>query len=336
MDNKLNLNKLQFISDKNKTNLKNKSSKPLDNRPSSEFLSKSILVHETDWSVCKLEKINEAVSTTIDELLPEKAKYEYSFELDIPENYLHYLNFNVLAKTIPEQQIVGVGTYDFTSLREILLNTFSWNGVLYSEGLVAQGQSYPPVPPPGAYYDTLVETVDYGGIFFTHWLYLFTAYSTVFPAPAEIGTPGGDDGWGTWTWNETEFDQSWTNTGQTTFQGLLGTYTYEEASDIMSTYYPNIIITAEDDGPPWKCYELITNKTVQTSDKQVLITKVGTNRFSFKISGHFMLISKAIDETSWSDPDVPTYEPRGSDMHTRLKVFFDAPLTMNVYKRYTK
>jgi len=123
------LNKLKYNVEKNKHNVELKKPYNIDVKSANEFFSKTKLVYETDWQVCELEQFNEATSTTKGTLLPEKAKYDFSFELGIPESHLPFIRWNVIAKTVPEQIIQGVGAFIFTSLKEILLDVYQWKGV---------------------------------------------------------------------------------------------------------------------------------------------------------------------------------------------------------------
>ena len=127
--NKFNLNKLLFQSNKNNIDLDNKINSDAILNPSNEFFSRTKLIYESDWILCELEKIKEATALNYEELLPEKAKYNFSVELDVPETHLSFLKHNILSKTVPEQLLRGVGEFNFTSLKEINLRLYDWKGV---------------------------------------------------------------------------------------------------------------------------------------------------------------------------------------------------------------
>ena len=121
------LNKLKYNSDKNKHNLIKANGVNIN--AISDFYNKINLYYDTDWQASELELFNEATSTTKDVLLPQKAKYEFSFIVNAKEQYLPFIHWNIIAKTVPEQDVRGVGEFTFTGLREIVLSTYQWQGI---------------------------------------------------------------------------------------------------------------------------------------------------------------------------------------------------------------
>jgi len=325
---KFSLNKLQLDTDLNKKELKEKKSDVIIVKPTADFVSRATLVYETDWATCELEKIPQAVSTTIEELLPEKAKYEYIFELDIPEKYLQYLNFNVLAKTIPEQNVTGVQEFNFTSLQEVAIDVYKWLGRTQIIGSY-QTANLPTTPPPASLYNR-IQYPTTPGWYFVNITFIPNNHD-YFGCPEDEVPPGGVDP------STTEFPLNyWDGLGRKTFQDFYSHFgNYDDAVENLNKYYDTIFFTPEADGPPYHSYIAVTNNDVCVGDKQVIINKLATDKFQIKITGNFLLLSKAVTETTWSDPSFPTYEPQGDDMQTRLRVYLDPTLNTITYENYT-
>jgi hypothetical protein len=155
-----------------------------------------------------------------------------------------------------------------------------------------------------------------------------TAYQTAsfkhrindFPIPLnEDGTemfslPCGDVDPAQW-----EFDTTATFDDLITLKG----YTYQEAFDLFSEYYPEIYITPEDAGQPYKAFEVFESEVIESGKNTVQITKLKTG-FEFKIFGDLLIISPANTETDFSDPLVPTYKPNADPINIKLLVFYHA------------
>lgn len=329
---KFNIPKLNVESLKIDYNLQKKKPSEIVIKSIDESFNISQIVYETDWAIATLTKIPEATSTTIEELLPEKADFSYSFQLNIPEKYLPFLKFDVLAKTIPDQDIQGVKKFNYTSLEEVGLKIYNfpahWIG-----GIGPVNANNPPdVPPPSFLYHQDLEYFDIGGVPWVRWVYYFIPRSQNFPVPDGDVLPGGLTDWS----NEEYSPAQWVGGTPKTFQELIVLIGQDEARDSLTEWYPDIIMTPEVDGPPWKSYRAVSTKKVEIATKQVIINKLGEDNFNITVKGYFLLLSKAITETTWSDPLYPTYEPQGQDLHICLKVFFKNLLRTNNYQGYIK
>jgi len=327
---KFNLNNIKHNTDRNKQELQEKKSDVIIVKPTNDTISRATLIHEVDWSLCELEKIPEALTTTIETLLPEKALYSYSFNLDIPEKYLQYLNFDVLAKTLPEQNITCVQEFNFTSLREIAIDIYRWWGTLYTLGLYHDWNKRVTPPPPFLY-----KHIEYIAQENPRLWYIENSFipdHNWFGAPEGKLPPGGLTDYST----DKDPNQFWTGRGQQTFQGFYEHYgDYDDAVDGINAYYDDILYTPKDSGPPYHSYIHAVNNQVCVADKQVIINKLATDKFNIQIKGNYLLLSKAVRPTSWSDSDFPTYEPTGGDMYTSLRVYLDPTLNTITYENYT-
>jgi hypothetical protein len=132
------------------------------------------------------------------------------------------------------------------------------------------------------------------------------------------------------------FSQYWTVGDLTNFNDYVTLVGYDEAYDVFTSYYPDLIITEEGDGPPYHAYEAVSTETVKTCNQQIVITKISDSQFHFNIKGYLLLVSQAKIETDFSDPTFPTYQPEGTDLFVRLKVFYNSWLKSHSSISYTK
>lgn len=377
------------------------------------FISVLKPAYDSDWAICELDNYQEATSTVIDTILPQKAGYNFSFDLNVSEFQLPYLDFNVITKTVPEQSVAGVGLYTFSSLQELSIQLYDWQGTTQ---LTAPGgvdawwqnefEPYPSSPPfplndpepiiinafgslplPESAYNlqtswnhitaTSLGTglgpfplsedgtqlwTGGGWIYLNAWIAsLFVTYhpgshiinfrvtqitrdtfrigATDFPVP--IGDkPNFVLPYGTTINPETHSNedfsnQYWTVEGIVDFQGYYTTVgDYDVAKAVFTEFYPNVLITDEEDGPPWYAYKIVETEMVKSGNRQIFISKLDNNRYHFNIVGNFLLLSNANTETNWSDPFFPTYEPKGEDLFARLKVYYRSPHRNNTIRKY--
>ena len=317
--NKFNLNNLQFKSNKNQIDLNTKIQIQKNLKNTNEYFSTPKLVYYSDWVLCELEKIKSATSLNEGDLLPEKANYSFSINLNIPEAYLPFLKFDVLAKTLPEQQIIGTGEFNYSSLREVAFQTYNWKGftqIIY----------FPPPPEHLPQPSLLYIDRPFGE--FGAREYTFKYATEHFPVPQGQGEyilPGGLEDYS----DEFYLTQYWETSATWNFNELVAYFGYSEAVDILNESYPNII-TTEDEGD-YHAYEIVYNPAVETCNQQTIINKLGEDNFQININGYFLLLSPAITLTEWSDPLAPTYEPGGEDLFASLRVYFKQPLqTINI------
>jgi hypothetical protein len=151
---KINLTQLKNKQDKNEVDLSNKTDKVLELSPTGDFTYSFKNIYDSDW----IDSENEAISgatTQVENLeLPEKAKYNISFNLNTPEIYLSFLNIELLSKPIDNQKVIGVGQFIYSNLREVLLTLYNWKGLtqgvdfLSSVYEITTGGALPGIPTP--------------------------------------------------------------------------------------------------------------------------------------------------------------------------------------------
>jgi hypothetical protein len=120
-----------------------------------------------------------------------------------------------------------------------------------------------------------------------------------------------------------EDGQYWELTGIVTFmQYIMQGNSYVDTKALFLSFYPDIFITPEEDGPPWKAYKRLNADNVESGNLKTKITKTDNNNFQFSVYGDILLVSPAIIETDYSDPDFPTYQPDADPLLVRLLVTF--------------
>lgn len=388
----------------NTSDLLKKNKEKLFEKKAAEATVQPVLIYDSNWQTCELVDIEGATTQELDLLLPQRATYNFSFDIDVPEEYLGFLDYKVMARTNPDQSIAGASPFTYSGLREVLLSLYDWQGVItISAGLGDHGGftdipiSTPHVPlpsptltipPPTECYEaevrwslvqapligtgigpfpvnasgtivnpgteeeqTLQEwTQGLSDVFSTdNTSIVFTASQSVnfkhetnnFPLPIDeeltFSLPCASEDPEEFS-NETFPDQYWEQQGTSTFNDLINIhgYTYSEAVDLFETYYPQLFITPEEDGPPWKAFVVITRDVVETADKTIKTIRNSDAKFSVDVNGDFLLISPANTETEFSDEVFPTYKPDGEDIEARLKVFYFNPLNYHETKDYKK
>lgn len=404
---KFSLSNLDISVNKIDKQLFDKKNKELLLKANNKTLARHKLIYDSDWVVNEIEDINGAVSTTYEELLPQKVPYDFSFDLQIPEGLLPFLRYDVIAKTTPTQDVRGVGVFNFSSLREVSLQLYDWAGITeilapanlspwgggdtgfgWWESEYEPKSSVPPValpnpeiaiphlPKPESAYETVSEFISVyitsvgsfwigpyalnangsqvyvGGEWMSLSSWIDSAFVTYhpgshimsflvyarsrttfeppiydFPIPissnATYSFPQGtttDES----NCDEYFFSQYYVADEIVDFNTYVILVGYDEASEVFTDYYPNVIITAEEDGPPYKAFENITVQTIKTCNQQIIIDKVADDNFRFRIKGYLLLVSPAVTETSYSDPTLPTYQPQGEDLFVRLKVYYNS------------
>jgi len=389
------LSVLQEKQDKNDVNLDNKIEKTLfDTSISSEYISTGNLLFDSGWFDSDVEEKNGATTLIENTLLPQKALFEQSLTLEVPEVYLPYFEFEIFTRPIDQQAVQGAGKFTFNGLQEVLLTLYKWNGVTYHDEPTTGWSGYttgpiavPPIalpepslilPPPtscytkqsywthitvngiggGPYgYDltpdglwvifeggTLVSLIDFTTNIWNTWhpilvsltftagqSYTFNYPANYFPVPDGATLPCGSttapSGWP---------DQRWESEGQFTFFEYMSLgYTYSQAKALFTKYYPEIFITPETNGIPYKAYRRVETDVVDTARKLVQITKLDKEKFKIDISGYVLLISPANYQPSWSDPDFPTFQPTPQSLSMRLMVYFKGhPVNFRKTKEY--
>ena len=115
---------------KNNTDLLNNSSKSLSSSPNTIYSPSYKLLYDSGW----VNSVNESISGAITQVenlpLPEKAKFEFTFTVNVPESYLPFINTEIFTQlTDSNQYLRGVEKYTYSGLQEVLLQLYDWNGV---------------------------------------------------------------------------------------------------------------------------------------------------------------------------------------------------------------
>ena len=399
-----NLKKLKYEADKNKFSLEDKESKVLFEKKINEVTVPDKPFFDSGWSASEIVSLEGSYTQEFEKKLPQKAKFNYSELINFSANMLPFLKYRLFFKIgdgsseekiyETEQQLIGVGKFDFSSLKEVIYNLYEWQGVTYQgsssegwSGWVENGESLGSAPvwdpsfelpePQSAYeksnywvrirvtsigtglgpYNlspdgTMVRTSTSPEVWtpYLEWLNsVFVTYNPpsgaifieaeaawandfiypfyfIIPTNTEISYsfPGNTDDNPDSHSTIAYPSQYWESQGFKTFQELLtdGTYTYSEALSIVTDYYPELIVTQEEEGPPYYSYEIIEEEKVVTGNQFFTIKKVDDDQFRINVNGYTLLLSKANKETSFSKEIAPTYEPEGDKVYTRLILYF--------------
>lgn len=387
------INQISFNQDKNEVKLDTVIATRPNLIPSQNNIASAISLYDSDWSNVLPIDIESAATNVLNYELPQKVPFEYSFNLEVPEVYLPFINIAILTKPITGQKLIGTGQFIYTSLQEVLLHLYTWKGITSKSAFlsnydeVTDGSSLPSKPAPDptfspiptGCYTTVSNFVSIhffvgGGLTYLLSSDGATAYT---PAPVATSTliqsfippfpPGGTISvrWGfsqdsTFKYQPTHFpvpldgestlpcsglvppvgypSQKWESEGIYTFQQYLALgYTYTQAKATFTALYPDIFITPESHGYPYKCYKRIFTDVVESGDEKIKITKTDDNNFQFSIYGDLLIVSPATVETTYSDPDFPTYKPAAAPLNMKLKISFrEHPVNFVQTKAYKK
>jgi hypothetical protein len=360
-----NLNLYKLFSDKNKNNVDEKSNVPFIQSSINEVIGSNFIVHQSEWEPATLVNIPEATSLTINTILPEKAVFSHSFNLNITENQLPFLKFDILAKTLPNHQLSAAQKFDYTGLKEVNFQLFTFHGVV-SDGSWSWWWYWPWDNPRWVFkpHDTLHQPDEaynreitfypegLGGMTkdaeFIDSIFVAIDRRRYFPLPLgsqkEFQLPCLNN---YRLPNKFEYTRTmynvfgeiieyqpnesyWDPGGIVTFQEyavLMGSYS--AAKSVFTKHYPDILITPQGDGPPWKAFESLVNTKVESTNKQVIIKKIAENQYNITVNGHLLLLSEATVQPWWSDTNFPTYIPSSGDVETRLKVYYSNVFSTN-------
>jgi len=321
-----NLTAIKNKQDKNETTFKNNSSPVISVNPSLITNCTSKLIYDSGF----VNSINEAIpaATTITKNLelPERANFDFSFQINTPEIYLPFLDFKLFTQPISGQRVSGIEKFTYSSLKEVLLDLYDWKGV--TESIVAHPGT--PPPPINCYVITTISGFDYINFKFP---------TTNFPVPLDDKStlPGG---------STTSPDlinwpnQKWENKGSVTFQQYMDNTgkTYAQAVAVFTQYYPEIFITPFAHGAPYKAYARVSGDYVENCNQKIKITKLDDNNFQINIYGYLLLVSQSNVETDFSDTDFPTYMPQSpSSLLIALRAYFKKhPVHFMQTKGYNK
>jgi hypothetical protein len=123
------LNRLTLQQNKNVVNIKKKESNPFTSLARNTHYKSSKLLFESDWTIAEREKITSAVTQEKGLLLPEKLNYNFSVDLDVTEEFLPYVQVELLVRSNPDTQVKGVYQYTSSGKREIDFNLYKWLGI---------------------------------------------------------------------------------------------------------------------------------------------------------------------------------------------------------------
>jgi hypothetical protein len=399
------INQISFKQDKNEVELNNKAVNVETLIPTPNNIIPTISLYDSDWVDALPVDIEGATSQVENYELPQKVPFEFSFNLEVPEVYLPFVNIAILAKPSTDQKVIGSGQFIFSSLREVLLTLYKWCGTTQTiqSGLGHAWWEYPSgphvipiplpeptmtIPPPTGCYERLSHwgelrctsvgtglgpfpisedgtqiDASYGIGPIRVWILIHDWIDSLFAYYYPGG--GGQFNFSVTTWQDVTFkhqvlhfpvpndnqstlpcgattpptgypNQRWESEGQTTFQEYMNLgYSYAQAVAIFTKYYPELYITPEAHGIPYKCYQRVYNDIVESGIEKIKITKTDNKNFQFSVYGNLLLVSPANIETDWSDPDFPTFKPNSLALSTRLKVFFkNHPLNFIQTKAY--
>lgn len=118
-------------------------------------------------------------------------------------------------------------------------------------------------------------------------------------------------------------NQYWEQQAMVTFQEYMDLTgkSYADAVEVFTEYYPNIYITPFSHGAPFKAYKRIVSEVVESAKQTIQITKLDDNHYQYNVRGYLLLVSPSITETSWSDPDFPTYMPHSDPLSICLRAY---------------
>ena len=78
------------------SNLENKSNKNYNSIGNVEFNNPPIKIFDSGWTVAEVETIEGATTQTENLVLPQRAKYNFNFPLNVPESYLSFLDYKII------------------------------------------------------------------------------------------------------------------------------------------------------------------------------------------------------------------------------------------------
>src|SRR3989304_8503061 len=300
-------------------NLKN--SAEFQTTPATDFYKNAKLIYESDWVTAELEKIPEGISTTLGTLLPERGKFAFGIDLSITEEFLPYIKIELLTRTNADILLTGVFPFVSSGYKPLQFQLYDFNGTTptFLVRTCPGGCQEPPQPIQG--YSTtgcVAGFISYGWIF------------PIFDFPVPMGSdpthvlPVGQQYVGfanrlIYSLCGVETTFYWEGGGVAEFQDLITIYGLEDAKELLDTYYDNIIYV--EDTISKKALEVINTNQVVTSQFSKKVFKLAENSFRVDITGDLLSISPAVEETDYSEPLFPTYQPHSGDFEVKLNIY---------------
>jgi len=318
--------------DNNLVNLKKEAE--LKSIPANEFYKNAKLIYESDWINAELEDIDSSMSVTKGTLLPERAKYAFSIRLNTNSDFLPYIIAEVQAKTNPDILLRGIYKFTQTAYKPVQFTTYDWHGITFTSGCF--GDPGLNMPQPHELYDHStgnvcpcsfrLPTEDFPVPIGTHASFelprkdiLGYENRLIFPLDCSGGSATGE--------------AYWEVSGLKEFSDLITIFGLEEAKEIITDNYQNIIFSEE--STPKQALEVIETERIVTGNQIKKFLKQTDTNYTLEVSGDFLLISPANDETAWSNPYYPTYQPHGGDLEVKLNVYGINPNFYSERKFYT-
>lgn len=263
------LNRLTLQQNKNIIDIKKKESNPFTSLARNTHYKSSKLLFESDWTIAEREKITSAVTQEKGLLLPEKLNYSFSVDLDVTEEFLPYVQAELLVRSNPDTQVKGVYPYTSSGKRQINFNLYKYLGItqMSASGCgdtpqPVDGYTYhPPDPyalpfPKGAFWTFSYPALNFPVPNGTDPSYLLpVAHEYLEPNLLEYaicGTPT-SSGWGT--------------QGQATFHELIGLMggNIDDAKEVLEAYDN---ITYDDELPNFKGHVADINALPLTGNEE--------------------------------------------------------------------
>jgi hypothetical protein len=322
----LRLNKSKDNQLKLNVDLINKSTEHLYIKPTLETIEYAKSIFDSGWMESENEVISGAATQVEGYELPEKVAFHFPFSIEVPEVYLPFLNIQILVKIGDGQKVQSIGQFTYSGLQEVLLTLYKWWGITSFGGVLP---ALPSPLPATCYSLTLLGTPPSG------YTWDFKHQALHFPVPDGKTLPCGVIYSGSPVPAGPNYPifntQYWTSEGQNTFQEYMNLgYTYAQAKALFEAYYPDIFITPESHGVPYKCYRRIYSEVIESGKKFIKITKTSDTNFDIEVNGDLLLISPAIVETDYSDPDFPTFKPESNPILIRcLATYTGNPVNLS-------
>ena len=137
---KFKLPKLEFKQNNSDVELTNRETDPRLVKDSTQFITNPKII-QLQTITSELEDIPAATTQEEGLKLPQQAPFDFSFNLPMPETYLPFVNVELITDLkllepsdfdetgAPLREIIGVGEFTYSSLKEISIKLYDWQGV---------------------------------------------------------------------------------------------------------------------------------------------------------------------------------------------------------------
>lgn len=138
---------------KNEADLDTKTADTLISAPLSEWTGVYKPIYDSGWNDVVPKDINEATTQVENLELPQKINFEATFNLEIPEAYLPFVDYQILTKPVDNQKVQGTGKFTYQKLNEVVIRVYQWigstqhsSGLSPSASVYDDGTTLPPIP----------------------------------------------------------------------------------------------------------------------------------------------------------------------------------------------